>query len=100
MLSLGEENTSRIVRDFFEDKPYVVYKEVALSQVIEAKKNELSKREWVYYISSSFDFLVCLDEGNQPYELAIEYDSAFHDKPDRIWKDSLKDRLCEKADLP
>jgi hypothetical protein len=32
LFSHGEENTYRILRDFFKDKPYLVYKEVAVSQ--------------------------------------------------------------------
>ncbi len=100
LLSHGEENANRILREFFNEMPYLVYKEVSVRQVIEAEREELTPGEWSFYIQSSFDFLICGAVGRQPPELAVEFDSGFHDNPDQQRKDRLKNRLCQEAGLP
>jgi len=100
LFSLGEENTYRVLRNYLRDRPYVIYKEVALSQVIHVKRSELPPREWRYYTSASFDFVICRDQDRQPLELVIEFDGAFHDDPDQEWRDTIKNSLCDKVGLP
>lgn len=100
LFSHGEENTSRILRRFYCNKPFVVYKEVALSQVIRANKGEMALREWGFYTRASLDFLVCRDDETQAPELALEFDSGFHDTPEQTRRDSVKNSICATAGLP
>lgn len=101
LVSFGEQATSRALRKYFRGQPYVIHKDVAVRQVINVTKEELSSAgEWDYYTKAAFDFVICNDDKDQSYELIVEYDGIQHDKPEYILKDSLKDRLCINAGLP
>jgi hypothetical protein len=100
LFSLGEENTFRVLDEYFRDFPFLIYKEVALNRVIEASREELSAREWDYYTRASLDFVICAADPPHTWELAIEFDSSFHDTPEGQVKDDLKNLLCDRAGLP
>ena len=49
IISLGEENTFKVLDDYFKHKPYLIYKEVSVNQVITVSKEDgLKKGEWDY----------------------------------------------------
>ena len=100
IFSIGEENTYRVLEEYFQNSPFLLYKEVALNRVIKASRQELNTQEWGYYTRASLDFVVCSTEPPHPWELAIEFDSAFHDTEEIQAKDELKNRICLAADLP
>lgn len=98
--SRGEAGTAGALRRYFRGKPYVVLKDVALNQVLEVERGELTSEEFSYYRSASLDFLICRDDDSQSFELALEFDSELHDTPSQAHKDSIKNRLCIRAALP
>jgi hypothetical protein len=98
--SLGEQSTAGLLRRYFHGKPYLVHKDVALNQVVELQQNELPVKEFDYFTRASLDFLVCRDDEQFSYELAIEYDGAQHEQPEQAWKDEAKNRICRDSDLP
>lgn len=100
LFSLGEENTFRILDEYFRDSAFVIYKEVALSRVVDASRQELSPREWSYYRQASLDFVICPAHPPHPWELAIEFDSAYHDNAEQKARDDLKNTICVGAGLP
>lgn len=100
LFSLGEENTYLVLNEFLQGKPYLIYKEVSLSQVVEVVRKELTDREWGYYTRTTLDFLVCDKDAPQRPKLAVEYDSKLHDTDKRRWNDALKNRLCMSVGLP
>jgi hypothetical protein len=98
--SVGEQSTAGLLRRYFHGKQYIVHKDVALNQVVELERNELSPREFDYYTRASLDFLVCCDDARFTYELAIEYDGAQHKQIEQAWKDEAKNRICRDSGLP
>jgi hypothetical protein len=100
LFSPGEALTDQALRRFFGNKPYVVYKDFPLRRVIDAKEDELTKGEWDFYTKSSIDFVVCARDGEQGFEIAIEFDGKQHRLRKQARKDTLKDRLCSDSGLP
>jgi hypothetical protein len=100
LISPGEALTDQALRRFFGNKPYLVYKEFPLRRVIDAQKGELTTGEWDYYTKASFDFVVCTRDGEQRFEIAIEFDGKQHRLRKQARKDTLKDRLCFESGLP
>jgi len=98
--SSSEGTANRILERYFHGRPYVVYKDVALNQVIDTTKSELHPREFDYYTRASFDFLVCNDDESRSFELAIEYDGLHHDDPVQRWRDDTKNMICRNSGLP
>jgi hypothetical protein len=87
--SQGEAGTAGALRRYFHGKPYVVLKDVALNQVVEVERAELTPEQFSYYRSASLDFLICHDDDHLTFELALEVDSPLHDNPAQAHKDSV-----------
>jgi hypothetical protein len=100
LFSPGEIRTDHALQQFFQKKPYVVYKEFPVRRVIDVEEQELSKGEWDYYSKASFDFLVCNRDDKRTWEIAIEFDGKQHRMAKQARKDALKDRLCLESGLP
>jgi hypothetical protein len=98
--SRGEEKTTGILRKYFGGRPYIIFKDVALNQVVELDRSELPPREFDYFTRASLDFVICQDDGSLTYELAIEYDGQKHEAASQAWRDRIKDRICRESDLP
>jgi len=101
IISLGEENTFKVLDDYFKHKPYLIYKEVSVNQVITVSKEDgLKKGEWDYYTKSVFDFVIANKNKNQTWELVIEFDGHQHEEKKNKRKDDLKDRFCIESGFP
>jgi hypothetical protein len=96
----GEQSAAGLLRRYFHGKQYLIFKDVALNQVVEMAKNELPAREFDYYTRASLDFLVCRDDDRFTFELAIEYDGPQHQEAMQAWRDDTKNRICRDSDLP
>jgi hypothetical protein len=96
----GERSTSEVLRKYFHGRPYVVLKDVALNQVLEPEARELPSEEFQFYSRASLDFLVCHDDRDGTFELAVEYDGQYHEDPRQSRRDEIKNDLCARAGLP
>jgi hypothetical protein len=74
-----------------------VFPKVRLDDAI-AKDGYLEPREFQYFRSAHFDFLV-LDQHYMPV-FAVEFDGAGHQEPYAIERDVIKNRICNRANLP
>lgn len=92
-----EELYSSAKKIFPED---LVLPNLALSTIINSKITELleSKREVNFFFKSSLDLCIVNSKSFRP-KFYIELDSSWHDKPDQIGKDQIKDKIFKKAGL-
>jgi len=98
--SRGEAATTGALRRYFHGRPYWIHKDMALNQIVAVTKGELTPGEFDYYTRASVDFVVCRDDHDQGFEIAVEFDGEQHDQPDQRRKDDIKNRVCIAAGLP
>lgn len=74
---------------------YQIYPNVALSTIIEydSIKENLSSKEKDFFFKTTVDFAVFEPFNNYFPIYFFELDSPYHDKPDQILKDKMKDKI-------
>ncbi|SPR95941.1 AAA domain-containing protein [Cupriavidus taiwanensis] len=73
--------------------------QVKLGQVASPSNPDMTERERAFMARASCDFVIYFKVGKTPLGV-IEVDGGFHDKPDQAARDTLKNHILAKSDLP
>ncbi len=93
IFNTGESATFRIAQQVAQALEVEVHAKLRVADAIHIERSGISNEEYSYALKAHFDVLVVRD--NLPV-LAIEFDGAGHDRK----KDHLKNRLCDRFELP
>ncbi|SOY39781.1 conserved hypothetical protein [Cupriavidus taiwanensis] len=75
------------------------HSQVKLDQVASPSNPDMTERERAFMARASCDFVIYFKVGKTPLGV-IEVDGGFHDKPDQAARDTLKNHILAKSDLP
>ena len=98
ILNRPEEDTYQVLLPACGDWGARVYPKVRLADVLPIEGSGIPDDSFSYALKSHFDFLA-VDEKNLPL-FAIEFDGPLHEEATQAARDSLKDALCDRFELP
>jgi len=93
-----EEVAYRELQDLAAQYGYDVHVKIRLADVLGIEGSGIEDALYGFALQSHFDFLVC-DEGQGPL-FAVEFDGPTHREPAQRARDTKKDELCARFDLP
>lgn len=99
----SEQIVAVLLRDAMcidEFKTLFFHKQIYLKQLVVADKLDLTTREKSYINNrASCDFVIYYKIGKSPLAV-VEVDGGYHDKPEQMERDSIKDSILFKAGIP
>ena len=101
LLTWSEAEVDKILRRRLPSSAYRVLVAVRLSDAIGTDPGErLPEAEFQFMTRAHLDFLIVRNSYPSEPVVAVEFDGPHHDDPVQVSRDVLKNRLCQKADLP
>lgn len=97
-LNSAEEIVFEELSDIARDNGYRVFAKTRLADAVSAERNEMTSREFSYFLRAHLDFL--LDDGEGRPLLAVEFDGPSHLAAEQVERDAIKDQICRAARLP
>ena len=98
----SEQIVAVILRDILKKKEFSVlifHMQIYLKQLV-SNDNNFSERERKYIENrASCDFVIYYRVGKKPLAV-IEVDGGWHDKPEQMERDNLKNNILKKAGIP
>jgi len=98
IMNLHEEITHSRLRSVCENYSASVYPKFRLADVLPIEGSGISNEDYRFAMQSHFDFLVA-DREHQAL-FAVEFDGFSHRDEAQIKRDAIKNRLCDKFELP
>lgn len=99
----SEQIAEQLLRQILAIEKYGIlmfHTQVLLNQVVSSKNSEFTEREVEYMQNrASCDFVIYFRVGKTPAGI-IEVDSSFHNNMKQRERDSLKDSILQKSNLP
>lgn len=99
----SEQIAARLLRDLLSKEGYqaiTFHTQIALIQLVSSVNNSFTERELEFMKNrASCDFVLYFKVGKKPLAV-IEIDSNFHDTPQQMERDELKNNILKKAGLP
>jgi len=101
VLSRSEQKALDLLERSLSGEGYAVYANLPLRKVMEATPgDDLSWEQESMLRRGELDFVVANRDEGFSVAFAVEYDSAYHEQPERAAKDRTKDLLCFNARIP
>ena len=98
VLNLHEVVTHKRLSDACDRVGASVFAKVRLADVLPIERSGIDSDLYAFALRSHFDFLVT-DSDHSPL-FVVEFDGPSHDSPKQLRRDLLKNRLCDRFDLP
>lgn len=99
----SEQIVSALINELLEENEYtnlVSHKQVYLNQVVSNTNTSFTDREKIFMRNrASCDFVLYYHVGKTPL-VVIEVDGGYHDKPEQVERDALKNSILAKAKIP
>ncbi|WCM18176.1 AAA domain-containing protein [Paraburkholderia bryophila] len=99
----SEQIVAQILREALSqeaNRAVMFHTQIALNQLVSAANVALTAQEREYMKNrASCDFVLYFKVGKTPLGV-IEVDGGYHDKPDQIARDALKNSILRKGNLP
>lgn len=101
LLTWSEAKVDKILRRRLPPSTYRVLVAVRLGDAIGTDPGEkLPEAEFQFLTRAHLDFLIVKNSYPSEPVVAVEFDGPHHDDPVQVSRDVLKNRLCQKSDLP
>lgn len=98
ILNLPESVTDQRLREICGDFDAAVYPKVRVADVLPIENSGIDNEQYRYALQAHFDFVVA-DSNAHPL-FVVEFDGSSHLEPDAKRRDSLKNALCERFNVP
>jgi len=98
ILNLSEQLTHARLSEVCESSGATVYSKVRLADILPIDNSGVSSIEYSFALRSHLDFVVANSETLPLF--AVEFDGPTHTSIKQKERDSIKDRLCKKFELP
>lgn len=99
----SEQIVAALLREILEEKEWKLlsfHKQIYVKQLVSDKALSFTDREIAYMNHrASCDFVLYYRVGKKPCAV-IEVDGGYHEKPEQIERDQVKNSILEKAELP
>lgn len=98
ILNLSEEATDLRLRKACEPRGASVYPKVRVADVLPIEGSGIEPEQYEFALKAHFDFVVSDSEHNPQF--AVEFDGPGHRTTEQRTKDTVKDDLCKRFNLP
>lgn len=98
VLNYSEKNVYKILKSIEIKHNCTVLNKIRIADTILIKNSGIRNKLYNYALSSHFDFLIC--NSNFFPLFAVEFDGPLHESQDQLYKDHLKNELCDLFELP
>lgn len=98
----SEQIAAQLLREALSDtscQALTYHDQVKLAQVASPANPNLTQRERSFMTRASCDFVIYFRVGKTPLGV-IEVDGGFHDKPEQVARDDLKNSILQKSGIP
>lgn len=98
ILNSQEESTHTRLCAICDEWGSVVFPKVRVADVFSIEGSGISDSHYRYALQAHFDFVITTDDHKPLF--AVEFDGPTHSHEEQIRRDSIKDSLCERFELP
>lgn len=98
VLNSHEEVTHKRLSETCEQVDASVFAKIRLADVLPIENSGIDSQQYAFALRSHFDFLVT-DLDHNPL-FAVEFDGTSHNSPEQLHRDEIKNRLCDRFELP
>lgn len=98
----SEQIAAQLLREALSDtscQALTYHDQVKLAQVASPANPDLTQRERSFMTRASCDFVIYFRVGKTPLGV-IEVDGGFHDNPEQVARDDLKNSILQKSGIP
>jgi hypothetical protein len=98
LVNRQEEKAHGELKSVADDYGYVVYLKVRVADVLPIEDSGITQEQYTYALKAHFDFVACDSDYNPVF--VVEFDGPSHQADVQRLRDSMKDGLCKRFDMP